>query len=127
MQDETLREALVKRRAHLAGKIDTLTEELCHVDGMLKALGVGQPHKIRTRRLHRGPPLFARGELIALVGAAERAGHKSPSSIALYIMVRQHFNVEDDRLYQRVRESVRACRKKHNAKRRAAHAQLSKD
>ena len=55
---------------------------------------------------------FANGELIALVGEAERAGNQTPIRIAQYIMAAKSMDSADEKLRKRIIFSVRDGRKR---------------
>jgi hypothetical protein len=60
--------------------------------------------------------MFAAGELMRLIGEAERAGFSTHREIALYIIRTKKLDATDRDLIRRVRWSVGECRKRLNAK-----------
>ena len=108
MQDETIINGLIKKRAELAGQLEKARKDLAAIDGALVAFGYHDAKKIPAKHTRRRPPLFKPGQLIALVGEAERAGCEDNPTIAAWIMRQQDMAPE---LYQRVRDSVKDCRK----------------
>lgn len=105
---------LVKLRAELSGELQVLRQKLQHIDATLEILGYAEPGRIVPRFQRQSPPMFKAGELMALVGEAERTGHKDNVSITRWIMEQRNF---DDGVYKRLRESVRDCKKRLNRRR----------
>ena len=108
MQDETIINGLKQKRAELAGELERVRKDLAAIDGALIAFGYHDVKQIPPKRTRRRPPLFKAGELMALVGEAERAGCADNASVAAWIMKERDMQPE---LYQRVRDSVKDCRK----------------
>lgn len=77
-EDPTVAALLVKRAA-LAIQIQEAQSAIYHLDATLKLLG----HDPSARKYHGR--LFANGELIALIGEAERTGRSTPVPILDYI------------------------------------------
>lgn len=91
----TIAAPLVKRSA-LAIQIQEAQSAIFHLDATLRLLG-HDPHARKTYGR-----LFASGELIALIGEAERAGHKTPVPILDYLMKAKGLDATDKRLRQKL-------------------------
>jgi hypothetical protein len=104
---------LVAKRAEVAGELEKLRQQLVHIDGTLRLLGYEDPKSIRPHFKRKNKPLFGPGELMALVGQAERAGCDDAVSVTRWVMLARNL---DEGLYQRVRASVKDCRKRLNRK-----------
>ena len=98
------------KRAALASQIQEAQSAIYHLDATLKVLG----HDPGARKGYGG--IFASGELIALIGEAERAGHKTPVPMLDYIMKAKGLDATDKRLRQKLLYRVKDCRKRLNAK-----------
>jgi hypothetical protein len=61
-------------------------------------------------------PPSANCELIALIGEAERPGHKTVNAIVQYVMGARSLNPTDDKLRRKFVFSVKGCRKRMNAR-----------
>jgi hypothetical protein len=83
---------------------------LYHLDATLKLLG-HNPDKPRTFKR-----LFAAGELMALIGEAERAGHTTPTPMLNYILKAKGLDATDKKVRQKLLYRVKDCRKRMNAK-----------
>lgn len=61
---------------------------------------------------------FANGELLRLIGEAERAGNQTPTPtrIIRYVMARKGMDASDKKLCARILFSVKDCRKRMNAR-----------
>ena len=105
---------LVKKRAELAGDLEVLRQKLQHIDATLEILGYQNPNAIVPRFRRHKPPMFRSGELMALVGEAERLGHCDNVTITRWIMEQRGL---DEGMYKRARESVKDCRKRLNRRR----------
>lgn len=99
---------LIRKRAEIAGEYARAKRDLAAIDRALEVFGYFDAKAIKPRETRRRPALFAPGELTALVGRAERAGCADNASIAAWIMQEREFAPE---LAQRVRSSVKDCRK----------------
>jgi hypothetical protein len=78
-----------------------------HIDQALSLIGYSNARVARR---------FANGELMALIGEAERAGHQTPTRIAQFIMAAKGMDQSDKKLVARILFSVKDCRKRMNAK-----------
>jgi hypothetical protein len=74
----------------------------------IRALG-GEPPKKQNR-------YFGPGELIKLIGEAERAGLKTPRDVAHYVMETKQLDTNDKSLVRRIRWGVTDCRKRMAAR-----------
>lgn len=110
MSEEALR-ALTEKRAALMTQIRELQSHVFHIDGAITALGGRTAGAAR-----RQSRLFAPGELMRLVGEAERAGETDPRHIAISIMRSRQMDLTDRALVNRMRWKVTNCRKRLNAK-----------
>jgi hypothetical protein len=108
MQDDTIINGLKQKRAELAGQFEQVRKDLAAIDGALIAFGYHDVKSIPAKNPRRRPPLFKPGQLMALVGEAERAGCADNASIAAWIIRERDMDPE---LYQRVRNGVKDCRK----------------
>ena len=104
-QDQTIAALLVKRTA-LPTQIQEAQAALYHLDATLKLLG-HNPDKPRTFKR-----LFASGELIALIGEAERAGHTTPVPMLNYIMKAKALDATDKKVRQKLLYRVKDCRRR---------------
>jgi len=101
-------EGLLAKRDEMAAQIQALQSGIFHIDATLKLLGHdGGPGGKRER-------LFANGELIALIGEAERTGLETPVPIALHIMKSKGMDPADAALKKRMVWKVKECRKRLN-------------
>ena len=107
MSEEALK-ALAEKRAALIVQIKDLQSQVFHIDGAVIALGGRMP--MRHNRL------FAHGELMRLIGDAERSGLNTARDITLYIIKTKRLDAEDVSLYRRLRWSVTDCRKRMAAR-----------
>jgi hypothetical protein len=84
---------------------------ISHIDQTLALIGYvdGTPVFGRTRR-------FANGELIALIGEAERSGHKTVNAIVQYVMGAKSLDPTDEKLRRKIVFSVKDCRKRMAAR-----------
>jgi hypothetical protein len=96
---------LLAKRAELASQVQGLQSAIFHIDATLSLLG----HTARPKVSRR----FAPGELLALVGEAERAGCDTPTKITTYILAAKGFGSE---LRGKVMFSVKDARKRLNAR-----------
>ena len=108
-EDPTIAALLVKRAA-LAIQIQEAQSALFHLDATLRLLG-HDPHARKTYGR-----LFASGELIALIGEAERAGHTTPVPILAYLMKAKGLDATDKRLKQKLLYRVKDCRRRMSAR-----------
>lgn len=111
MSEEALK-ALTEKRAALMAKIRELQSDVFHIDGAITALG-GRMAAAAARRQSR---LFGPGELMRLVGEAERAGESDPRHIAISIMRSKHMDLTDRELVNRMRWKVTDCRRRMTAR-----------
>jgi hypothetical protein len=93
MSEEAI-QALTEKRAALIHPIRELQSQLFHIDGAIQALG-GRPAKKQKR-------LFGPGELIRLIGEAERSGMKAPREVAANIMKAKNLDQTDKALVRRI-------------------------
>ncbi len=100
-------DALLRKREELAAQVAGIQSSIFHIDQALALIGYGKARVARR---------FANGELIALIGEAERAGHQTPTRIAQYIMAAKGWDSSDDKLAKRILFSVKDCRKRMNAR-----------
>ena len=107
MSDDLI-SGLLAKRTELTEEVQKLQTAIYHLDATLVAFGY-KPGKTPTRR-------FANGELIKLIGEAERAGVSTVASIARWVVKSKDWNVEDRILHKRVLHSVKECRKRMNAR-----------
>jgi len=107
MSEEAI-QALTEKRAALMTQIRELQSAVFHIDGAIIALGGRMPNRLRR--------IFGQGELMRLIGEAERAGHSTIRAIAHHIMTAKKMDVEDAELVNRIRQSVKECRKRMNAR-----------
>lgn len=104
---EDLITGLLAKRAELASRVQALQSSIFHLDETLALMGhlrLQAPRVVQRR--------FANGELIACVGEAERAGHKTAMAIAIHIMQAKGWDVNDATLRTRLLYSVKECRKR---------------
>lgn len=107
-------EALQAKRTELVNQIKELQLAVFHIDGALVALGARPGKKMKRN--------FRNGELVALIGEAERAGHDSLKPITEYVMRKKGLDMTDESLLKRIRWSVRECRQRTGRMARASAA-----
>lgn len=107
MSDEAIT-ALLAKRTELAEQVQKLQATIFHIDATLEAFG----HRPGTKAKRR----FANGELIRLIGEAERAGVTTPNGIARWVMQAKGWGEGDQTLYKRTLWSVKECRKRMAAR-----------
>jgi hypothetical protein len=100
--------ALRQKRAELVAQVQALHSEIYHVDAAIRLLG-GKPRKPQNR-------FFGPGELIRMIGEAERSGMSAPREIAGYIMKAKGLDQTDKSLVRRIRWGVTDCRKRMAAR-----------
>src|SRR5689334_5495586 len=100
--------ALIEKRTQLAEEVQRLQATIYHIDATLAAFGHGNP-----RTFHRR---FANGELIRLVGEAERANVTGHYAMARWVIDKKGWDRSDKVLARRVLASVKECRKRLNAR-----------
>ncbi|MEQ1785350.1 MAG: hypothetical protein ABMA14_28725 [Hyphomonadaceae bacterium] len=100
-------DALLSKREELLAQVQGLQSAIFHIDQALALIGYGT--KVVARRL-------ANGELIRLIGEAERAGNQAPTRIMQYIMAAKGMDQSDEKLAKRILFSVKDCRKRMNAR-----------
>jgi len=98
------------KRAALAIQIQEAQSAIFHLDATLRLLG----HDPHARKAYGR--LFANGELISLIGEAERAWRTTPVPILDYIAKAKALDLTDKRLKQRLLHSVKDCRKRLTAR-----------
>lgn len=96
-------DALLRKREELIAQIQGLQSAVFHIDQALALIGYGKNRVARR---------FANGELIALIGEAERAGHQTPTRVAQFIMAAKGMDTSDKVLTKRIVFSVKDCRKR---------------
>lgn len=112
--NEDVFESLLRKRSELEAQVQGLQSAIYHIEQTLELLGY-DPVKPRVSGRR-----FANGELVALIGEAERAGHSIPTTITAYVMAAKGMNPNDEALHKRVMWSVKDCRKRTSAVVRAA-------
>jgi len=100
-------DALLRKREELLAQVQGLQSAIFHIDQALSLIGYGKGTVARR---------FANGELIQLIGEAERAGNQTPTRIVQYIMAAKGMDQDDKKLFARVLFSVKDCRKRMNAR-----------
>jgi hypothetical protein len=100
-------DALLRKREELLAKIQGLQSAVFHIDQALNLIGYST--KVVARR-------FANGELMRLIGEAERAGNQTPTRIMQYVMATKGMDATDKKLCARILFSVKDCRKRMNAR-----------
>jgi hypothetical protein len=100
-------DALLRKREELLAQIQGAQSAIFHIDQALALIGYSKGVKARR---------FANGELLKLVGEAERAGHQTPMRIAQYIVAAKGLDAEDEKLRARIIFSVKDARKRLNAR-----------
>jgi hypothetical protein len=104
MSEEALK-ALREKRAELISQVQEMHSEIFHIDHAIRLLG-GRGPKRRNQ-------MFGPGELIKLIGEAERLhGLSGPKKTALHIIRAKGLDATDKDLIRRVRWSVTECRKR---------------
>lgn len=96
-------DALLRKREELLAQVQGLQSAIFHIDQALALIGYAKARVARR---------FANGELIALVGEAERAGNQAPTRIAQYIMAAKGMDVADEKLRKLIIFSVKDVRKR---------------
>lgn len=101
--------ALIEKRAELADKVQKLQSSIYHVDATLAVFGhfEGKQRSLRV---------FANGELIRLLGEAERGGATTLAAITAYVMKAKEMDPGNVKLRKRIYWSVKECRKRMNAR-----------
>jgi hypothetical protein len=105
MSDDPTIDVLLSKRAELATQLQEAQVAIFHIDATLVLLG----HKMAKPR---GPNRFAPGELVKLVGVAERAGCTTNRTVAEHIMRAKDMDTEDRPLAAKITMSVKDCRKR---------------
>ncbi len=100
-------DALLRKREELLAQIQGMQSAIFHIDQALSLIGYSKTTVARR---------FANGELIRLIGEAERAGNQTPTRIMQYIMASKGMDQSDKKLCARILFSVKDCRKRLNAK-----------
>ncbi len=100
--------ALKKKRSELAGELERVKSDLRAIDRALLVFGFEDIESIEPRRKPVRARLFRSGELVALIGEAERAGLESNADIAAWIVERRGW---DQVRLKRVHQSVKDRRK----------------
>jgi len=98
---------LLSKRAAMAAEIVQLQAGVFHIDETLKLLG-----HTGGRMQQR---IFAHGELMALIGDAERSGLSTNAGIADYVIKAKDLPSGQD-MRRRIQWSVKDCRKRMNAR-----------
>lgn len=96
-------DALLRKREELLAQVQGLQSAIFHIDQALALIGYGKARVARR---------FANGELIALVGEAERAGNQTPTRVAQFIMAAKGMDQSDEKLRKRIIFSVKDVRKR---------------
>ena len=100
-------DALLRKREELLAQVQGLQSAIFHIDQALALIGHGKGRLSRR---------FANGELIKLIGEAERAGNQTPKPIAQFVMAAKDMDQADKKLVARIIFSVKDCRKRMNAR-----------
>jgi hypothetical protein len=108
MSDDLTVTALLEKRTELAQRVQELQATIYHIDATLAAFGHG-----KAKTFHRR---FANGELIRLIGEAERANVTSHGAVARWVVTQKGWDWSDKVLAKRVVASVKECRKRLNAR-----------
>lgn len=104
--------ALAAKRAALAIEVQALQSAIYHLDAALALMGhTGKPLATKPRAANR----FANGELMALVGDAQRAGCVTSREIRDHVMKAKGFDMTDRVLAAKIMMSVKDCRKRLKA------------
>ncbi len=99
-------ELLLRKRGELLASAQGIQSAIYHLDQTLALIGYTDENVVaRGRR-------FANGELIALIGEAERSGHKTVTPIVQYVMSAKGMDLTDERLRRKIIYSVKECRKR---------------
>ena len=105
-------DGLKRKRSELAGEIKQLRADKKAIEAALKVYGVNRPDLLPEKYRERGARLFEHGELMALVGKAQRGGLTSPTCITRFIMRAKGVDPEDRHKFNRYYGSVTDCRKR---------------
>ena len=100
-------DALLRKREELLAQVQGLQSAIFHIDQALALIGHGKGRVARR---------FANGELMRLIGEAERAGNQTPTRIAQFVMAAKGMDQTDKKLVARIIFSVKDCRKRMNAR-----------
>jgi hypothetical protein len=103
-------ETLLQKRSELVAEVAKMQAAIFHLDETLAVFGhhVGGPK--------RQPRVFAHGELIALIGDAERKGCNTNAAVVEHVMRAKGQDPSDAFLKKRIAWSVKDCRKRMNAR-----------
>ena len=100
-------DALLRKREELLAQVQGIQSAIFHIDQALNLIGYSKTVKARR---------FANGELMALIGEAERAGNQTHTRIMQYVMAAKGMDASDKKLTARILFSVKDCRKRMNAR-----------
>lgn len=100
-------DALLRKREKPLAQIQGMQSAIFHIDQTLALIGYSK--RLKARR-------FANGELMAMIGEAERAGNQTPTRIVQYIMPVKGMDQTDKKLFARLTFSVKDCRKRMNVR-----------
>jgi len=100
-------DALLRKREELLAQVQGIQSAIFHIDQALNLIGYST--KVVARR-------FANGELMRLIGEAERAGNQTPTRIMQYVMAAKGMDASDKKLCAKILFSVKDCRKRMNAR-----------
>jgi hypothetical protein len=100
-------DALLRKREELLAQVQGLQSAIFHIDQALSLIGYGKNRVARR---------CANGELMALIGEAERAGNQAPKRVAQFIMAAKGMDQSDNALVKRIVFSVKDCRKRMAAR-----------
>lgn len=108
--NDAIVQTLLEKRSELVAQVAKMQAAIFHIDETLAVFGhhVGGPR--------RQPRVFAHGELIALIGDAERSGAATNAAVVERVMRAKGYHPADPMLRKRVAWSVKDCRKRLNAK-----------
>lgn len=104
MENASAVEALLRKREELLISARGIQSAIYHIEQSLALIGYANGEMLPRRRR------FANGELIALIGEAERGGHTTVSAVARYIVSAKGWDPTDDDLTRKIRYSVKECR-----------------
>jgi hypothetical protein len=100
-------DALLRKREELLTQIQGMQSAIFHIDQALSLIGYSKTTVARR---------FAKGELIRLIGEAERSGNQTPIRIAQFVMAARGMDQDDKKLVARIIFSLKDCRKRMNAR-----------
>lgn len=102
---DTLIDGLLAKRTEVSTQLLSLQSNLYHLNATLELLG----HKPDEHKRQR---FFANGELIRLIGDAERSGLTSSESITQQVMKSKGFDYKDGDMRKVMLAKAKECRKR---------------